>query len=382
MDRGDGAGLRDLRNDDALSPSFRTARDKIDSIVANVELRPNLSRISILFVASIAAIGLPVGLMFYLGMNGPSPYLLDRSQLGEEWIRGARQVNGVTLWVRELQTPEDAVEQASQLAGTIPISSRRRLLNEVRYVRADNQRSGLLFPIDSLVIQLEGEDQEALDRAIEAIPFLSENPEKNVVYVLFSEHLPWVLGSIGLYMLVYMVAICRGSAWASRVVPPGNVIPLPKEELRARLLALNDFDLPFHILEGKRGRLVAEWRLVDAKWSALFERGRMKMAHSVAIDLEGPGRIARTLDRQYRLHWSATVGRLQASAFGFRGISFFQSGLGKSSGIILTDKGWRPDTAYKYRFNLNELKQPLVQAIVSSGWAYQPVASFIRVIGG
>lgn len=365
-----------------IEPSRECPRDKIHSTVVNIQTRPNVSRIIILFLASFAAIGLPVGTMLWVGMKGPSPYLLDRGQLSQEWLQGEREVAGVTAWITDLRTPEEAIQRASELAGSIPISSRRRLLNEVRYVRSDNQRTGLLFPIDSLVVQLEGNDREALERAVEAIPFISENPEKNIVYALFSEHLAWVLGSIGLYILVFMVAICRGSAWASRVVPPGHVIPLPKEEVRARLLELNNFDLPFHVREGKGGRLVAEWRLVDAKWSALFERGRMKMAHSVAIDLEGPGRVARSLDRQYRLHWSATVGRLQASAFGFRGISFFQSGLGESYGIILTDEGWRADAAYKYRFNLNELKQPLLQAILSSGWTYQPVASFIRLIGG
>ena len=64
---------------------------------------------------------------------------------------------------------------------------------------------------------------------------------------------------------------------------------MPEETLRARLLAVNDLDLPFQLREeGPNGRLVAEWRIADDRWVGLMEAGELTKAHQVYLKLD-PG---------------------------------------------------------------------------------------------
>jgi len=50
-------------------------------------------------------------------------------------------------------------------------------------------------------------------------------------------------------------------------------------------------------------------------------------------------------------------------------------------GLFFKDGAWQLDDAYRYSYTLNELKQPLVEAVVTGGWTYQPVAFFLPLLG-
>ena len=44
---------------------------------------------------------------------------------------------------------------------------------------------------------------------------------------------------------------------------------------------------------------------------------------------------------------------------------------------LLTVDGWSFDDAYRYRLRVDQLRQPLLQAIVGSGWRFLPVVTFV-----
>ncbi len=44
--------------------------------------------------------------------------------------------------------------------------------------------------------------------------------------------------------------------------------------------------------------------------------------------------------------------------------------------------GWQVGEMYRYSYDLGELKQPVMKAVVCNGWTWQPVITFVRAVGG
>jgi len=80
--------------------------------------------------------------------------------------------------------------------------------------------------------------------------------------------------------------------------------------------------------------LIAEWRLVDAKWTALFEKAGMTIAHSLKMRLDQENRIVRAIDVTSRIRWSAGVPKPAFSFNFFRGIIFYQAEAGVHYGLL------------------------------------------------
>jgi hypothetical protein len=183
-------------------------------------------------------------------------------------------------------------------------------------------------------------------------------------------------------LLVLAAVGARAGSWAARIDPPADVEPLPVGELRARLLELNDLEAPFQLRQRKQSSLVAEWRIADARWTGLFEKAGLSVAHSVRIRLDPKRRRVRAIDTHKKLRWSAGAPRASWAFSFFRGITFYHVESEKAFGVLLVDGQWKVDRAYDYSFNINELKRPVVEAVVRGGWTWQPVVTFFRPLGG
>ena len=190
---------------------------------------------------------------------------------------------------------------------------------------------------------------------------------------------PWACSSSGYRpFLLWLACLFRGGAWAASIASAPGVAPVSAETLRARLLAVNDFDLPFQVREeGRRGRLVAEWRIADARWLGLMEAGGLTAAHQVHLELDLKAHRVLAQARSWAISWSAGVPHLGRSWSFFRGINFFEFERGALVGLFFKDGRWTT-TAYNYRFHLAEMKNPLIQAVVGSGWTFAPVVTFFR----
>jgi hypothetical protein len=341
-------------------------------------MKPSRRRIVVYVVCIIAAIVVPVAGGLLLGFLGPAPYLLDEEGLGPEWSSPRRFADGSTVSVTAYPSAAAANQEAQSISESIPTTSTSQTLNVVRYTRADDQRRGLLLPVDRRIVQVEAADDRAIDERLRSLPFMRENPEKNLMWVLFTKHLGVVLAGMGLYTLVFGIFMARGASWAAEIAPRPRTAPVTAKTLRARILALNDLDLPFHVREEADG-LVAEWRIADDRWIGLMEAGGLHDVHRIHLELDPVRERVRSLDVRRTVEWSAGIGEVSASFSFFRGISFFEYDRGAQLGVFFRDGRWTTK-AYDYEFILSEMKTPLVQAIVGSGWRFTPVVTRSRAL--
>jgi hypothetical protein len=122
------------------------------------------------------------------------------------------------------------------------------------------------------VVWVEADTDEQVQHRLAALPFIRKNSRPNLMFALFQNHLIGMLAGIGVYALAYAAGMIRGGSWAARLPPPKGVEPLPAEKLHAKLLAINALDVPMKIRQAANNDLIAEWRLVDARWSGILER--------------------------------------------------------------------------------------------------------------
>lgn len=339
-------------------------------------MRPSRRRIVVYVVCIIAAIVVPVAGAFLLGFLGPAPYLLDEDGLGPEWSSPRRFADGSTVSVTAFATPAAANQQAESISQSIPTSSTSRTLNVVRYTRADNERRGLLLPVGRRIVQVEAADDRAIDERLHGLPFIRENPEKNLMWSLFTGYPGVAFAGLALYIVALGIGMARGGSWAAEIAPAARTKPVTAKTLRSRMLALNDLDLPFHVREEDDG-LVAEWRIADDRWIGLMEAGGLHDVHRIYMELDPERERVRSLDVRRTVSWDAGMARVSASFSFFRGISFFEYSRGVQLGVFFRDGRWTMK-AYDYRFVLSEMKTPLVQAIVGSGWTFSPVVTLSR----
>lgn len=232
------------------------------------------------------------------------------------------------------------------------------------------------------VLRIEGESDEQIQHRLADLPFIRKNPRSNLMFGLFQNHLGASLAALGIYVAAWGVGLVRGGSWAAHLSPPKGLKPVAADALYARLLALNELDAPAHIRQAENKDLVAEWRLEEARWLAILERAGLKIAHHVRLRFDPDIHRVRTVDSHYRISLRQGVAHVSGTFAFFHGITFFEFESGRQYGLLYRDGGWGIKEAYNYQYSISELKQPLVQVILSSGWEYRPVVFFARCLTG
>lgn len=153
--------------------------------------------------------------------------------------------------------------------------------------------------------------------------------------------------------------------------PAGGTPVLPAAEVVARLKALNRESAPWRIVDGSSEGvdLIAEWRIVDARWYEIFARAGLKKVFRIYMKLDDRARHVRAQDREYEVSWRAGVPFLAAAASGFKGQSTsiqFGSSYGFKEDLSLGQQ-------YEYFFRTSEIKGPIQAAVVSCGWVYKGI---------
>jgi hypothetical protein len=187
----------------------------------------------------------------------------------------------------------------------------------------------------------------------------------------FSDHLVLTLIGIALFLVLWIYFLFRGGTWAARIDAAPGTSPAPASTLRRRLMEVNALKLPFQMREEPDGRLVAEWRIADANWIGLLHAGGLHKAHWIYLTLDPARHVVRARDRSRDISWSGDTARVGWAFSFFRGISFFEYERGAAVGLFFKDGHWTT-TAYNYRFLLAEMKNPLIEAVVQSGWTFAP----------
>lgn len=211
---------------------------------------------------------------------------------------------------------------------------------------------------------------------------MAENPEKSPALEFVNDHPVGFVVGVCLYAVAFLLALPRAGSWAARIDLPPGVEAVTVDVLRQLLLAINQQQVPFQIRELPRGRLLVEWKIVDSHWAGVLEAGGLKMQHRIYLDLDPDSHCVRAIDEDKTIRWNAGLGTATGSFTFSRGIVFTHYEWGAAVGLFFKNGAWSVRPAYRYRFVLTEMKNPIIDAISTAGWSFKPVVTFVRLIGG
>jgi hypothetical protein len=177
----------------------------------------------------------------------------------------------------------------------------------------------------------------------------------------------------------------RVASWASAVPAVAGVPPVARETLMEQLLSLNERDIPYRIKRGGRdNEIVVDWRYADAKWLDLMRLHGMSKGYRLVLRFDDGAHNARAQDRYASFDWSAGRGPnlLSLKWSVSLGITFYEYQHERVFGLQFKDGQPTFDLSYAYTFDLNELKQPMIEIVRHAGWNFRPVITFSRPIGG
>jgi hypothetical protein len=154
--------------------------------------------------------------------------------------------------------------------------------------------------------------------------------------------------------------------------PDKNVPVLSAEEVRQRLFALNRESAPYQIIDGRSERvnLIAEWKIVDAKWYEIFAKANLTTVFRIYMKFDEARHEVRAKDEEYTVEWRAGVPSLAVSASKFQGQ---KTSIEFGTAYAFTEE-LKPGQVYKYRFSTNEIKKPVQEAVAACAWSYKGVA--------
>jgi hypothetical protein len=256
----------------------------------------------------------------------------------------------------------------------------------LNYSLSDPGLRGQVKLIDEMIVHVQGRDNDTIEKTFRQAGLIIPNPKANILTNI--AHSNKYIVHLAIFILVYATIQLpiwnRVASWAATIKPRHGIEPVSEPELRQRLLAINSMDVPFHVVERKRKKLDIVWRLADAKWVGLMTANKVSRVEIMRLRLSDHDKSCRAVEISKTVKASADGSSLQ---FGFsfsffRGIVFGQWEYEKQFGLIFRDGGLTFDTAYEYKFSLSELKNPLVNIIVSSGWSFKPVMFFSKILGG
>lgn len=154
---------------------------------------------------------------------------------------------------------------------------------------------------------------------------------------------------------------------------PSGVARQPASALRQQLLAINRDTAPFIVRDGapENCDLVAEWKIVDARWYEIFAKAGLEKTFKVLMKFDEASGEVRSVDQEWSVEWRAGVPSLALAVSSFRGqkkeFSF-------GTAFAFKEEDLSFGKVYEYRFKTSEIKDPLVEAAQAAGWGWKGVA--------
>lgn len=157
-----------------------------------------------------------------------------------------------------------------------------------------------------------------------------------------------------------------------------NPAAVDKNTLMQRLLDLNSSEIPYQITKGHESDLVAEIKIVDAAWFGVFSKNKLSEIYRINLLLDEKRCSVRLFEDLGKVEWSAGSSGLQPivhyTRHFSRGRILFKKEMGvgyafKETGLSEFGK------VYDYRFDIDELREPLRATVEKNGWEWVPVSS-------
>jgi hypothetical protein len=154
--------------------------------------------------------------------------------------------------------------------------------------------------------------------------------------------------------------------------PPAGTAVLSAQAVRDKLLGVNRATAPFQVVDGAAEGvdLIAEWKIVDAKWYEIFAKAGLKKVFKIYLKFDENEHQVRAVDREYTVSWSAGVPQISLEVSAFRGQT---QSIEFGAAYAFTESP-APGQIYNYRFDTREIKKPIQDAVTSCGWTYKGVA--------
>jgi hypothetical protein len=152
--------------------------------------------------------------------------------------------------------------------------------------------------------------------------------------------------------------------------PAPGVAPVGVDELRAALIGLSRDSAPWSVRDGAQDGcdLIAEWRIVDARWYGIFLGYGLSKTFRVKLKFDEGAHEVRNVDEQATITWRDGIPSISKSWS--RGqINEVESG----RGVGFTEEGALGEV-YNYKFRSSEIKDPLRDAITQHGWGWKAVS--------
>jgi hypothetical protein len=162
-------------------------------------------------------------------------------------------------------------------------------------------------------------------------------------------------------------------SWLTGTTKADPSVPVrPVAALKAALLGANRPTAPWSIREGGAGEaeLIAEWRIVDARWYEIFAKASLKKVFKILIRLDEATHEVRAVDQEWTVAWRAGVPSMSIEVTAFRGQ---QKSIEFGAAYGFTEE-LKVGEIYRYRFSTKEIKDPLQKIVAQSGWGWRGVA--------
>ena len=342
------------------------------------KLRPRLSRIVAYFAVTFGLFLLPFGLVGLDLALAPAPFAVEPDALPSGGSSIQRFPDGSTVTVLVRPSSEAAKAAVEENVRAAPHRSFSQSNGKVALTRYENVATGKAWAwlrIDHVVVGVEAADRAAVDQRLANLTVVTKNPGADPLFefVALCEHNPGVvIAAIGIYLLVIAFFMVKGAAWAARIDPAPGTPAVSADELRSRLLRVNELALPWRLEVVRPGVFRAEWVYVDARWVQAQGAGRLRTSRRLTLHVDESGRRVSVVESIRSRSLGAGLGGFFANFSYWRGITFYAYEAGAAVGLGFRDGRWQLAEAYRYRFSATEMRNPLVEAIVDGGWTYAP----------
>ena len=143
----------------------------------------------------------------------------------------------------------------------------------------------------------------------------------------------------------------------------GEGAPIPLEQLREKIKEINTYNVPVMVTE-KKGKLIVTWKYVDAKWWIILAKTGLKELYELHIKFNDKKKKVTLIDVQKTVDWEAGPYGVKIRGGYFRGV-MMQYTISKAWGI---KENFKFGKIYDYKFRPSEIKNPVLNTILRSGW--------------
>jgi hypothetical protein len=143
--------------------------------------------------------------------------------------------------------------------------------------------------------------------------------------------------------------------------PDPDVVPIAQHDLRDKLIGLSLPGAPWHVRDGapEGVDLIAEFRVDDPLWLEVFRSAGSIRTFKTFMRFDSEKREVRAQDRE--IQWTS-----DSSSDFFGPAKTNTSGNLRKTSIVTVD-------GQKYRFDTNDIKNPIKSTVTAAGWTYRAV---------